>query len=69
MNPELTNMLQSCIDYCEQLDQKTQNDNDLVRNCLGGELMNSFLEANTKSASGIKKIREQLLSLQAESMI
>ena len=69
MNTELVNTLQSCIDTCDRLLQMTEEDKGRIQACVSSDLMKAYLDGCEKTEKGLKKIREQVLNLQAEAQL
>ena len=69
MDTNLLHALNSCIDDCEHLLNKAEHDKERYNQCMGGELLNTYMQASDTAIKKIKKIKPQLYDLQLEQQL
>ena len=65
MNPELIRELQAGIATAERLRKMLQEDREDMCGCINGELLAAYLNATDAAEQQIKRLRQQLVDLQA----
>ena len=53
------------IQYCNKLLNQLEREKDTIRGCFQGEPLKAYLEATDEAIRRVKKIKNQLQSLQA----
>ena len=64
MNVELVRTLQNCVDSTDRLLEMNARDQERIRECLGGELMNAYVEGADVTKEGLKRLKDMILQLQ-----
>ncbi len=67
MNTELNNLLQNCIDSCDRLARKSDEEDEKIHEAMSGELMEAYLQGLAKSREKLKTLRDELSELQIEA--
>ena len=67
MNTELNNLLQNCIDSCDRLARKSEEEDEKIHEAMSGELMEAYLQGLAKSREKLKTLRDELSELQTEA--
>ncbi|MBR3436317.1 MAG: hypothetical protein IKG97_01045 [Lachnospiraceae bacterium] len=67
MNTELNNLLQNCIDSCDRLARKSDEEDEKIHEAMSGELMEAYLQGLAKSREKLKTLRDDLSELQIEA--
>ncbi|MCQ2520917.1 MAG: hypothetical protein MJ105_00935 [Lachnospiraceae bacterium] len=63
MNYELVNSLQEAIRRCEDLIRRCENNEEIIEEALGGDLMRLYISGEEKTLSKLKKLKERLKNM------